>query len=138
MPVKRAPVAPAQSQSTTQGTASAEADSRASLGSAPSPEKVGSGGSGIPGAEPDYLRNPPPVYPREARRAGEEGTVLLTAQVTSAGEVEDVVVKRSSSFGRLDQAALKSVRRWRFKPKQIAGISVSSTVDVPITFVLRG
>jgi protein TonB len=95
-----------------------------------------SNGSGTRDAQPDYLRNPPPSYPIESRRAGEEGTVVLKVRITSLGTVEDLSIKRSSGFSRLDAAAEQSVQKWSFRPAFVAGIAVSSTVEVPVTFRL--
>jgi periplasmic protein TonB len=93
-------------------------------------------GNGTRNAEPDYLRNPPPVYPNDSRRAGEEGTVILKVRIDVSGAVEELSVRRSSGFSRLDSAAERAVRSWTFRPAYLAGIAVSSTVEVPVTFRL--
>lgn len=88
-------------------------------------------------AHPDYLRNPPPVYPEECRRRGEEGLVILSVAIAADGSPSDVQIKESSKCERLDQAAFKAVSKWRFKPATLAGLPVASRVDVPIRFSLR-
>ena len=95
------------------------------------------GGSPDVRAEPDYLRNPPPSYPRESRRNGEEGTVLLSVKISPEGEVRDLELKKSSSYARLDAAALEAVRSWKFKPARIAGLAIESLVEVPVRFRLK-
>lgn len=95
------------------------------------------GGSPDVRAEPDYLRNPPPLYPKESRRQGEEGTVLLSVRISPQGEALSVEIKRSSSFPRLDEAAVDSVSKWKFKPARLAGVAIESTAEVPIRFHLR-
>ena len=58
---------------------------------------------------------PAPVYPWEALRAHEQGTVVLLIEVEAAGKVAAVMVKESSGSRRLDQAAVETVKRfWYF------------------------
>lgn len=95
------------------------------------------GGSPDVRAEPDYLRNPPPVYPRESRREGEEGTVIFSVLISSEGDVKNLTLKKSSTFPRLDASAEAAVRKWRFKPAKLGGMPLESSVDVPVRFVLR-
>lgn len=109
-----------------------------SAGSDSASASSASAGAGeIARGAPDYLRNPPPIYPRSSRLSGEEGVVVLTVRIDTSGVVLDLTLKRSSQFSRLDQAALESVRDWKFKPARIAGLAVASTVEVPVKFVLR-
>ena len=88
-------------------------------------------------AKPDYLRNPPPQYPAESRKLREEGVVLLKVAVTAAGRAADVQLQRSSGYTRLDQAALKAVRRWEFKPARVGLTAVACAVEVPVRFGLN-
>ncbi len=55
----------------------------------------------------------PPEYPLFSRRRREEGklTILITIE---SGRVVDAVVENGSGHARLDEAALKAVRTWRF------------------------
>jgi periplasmic protein TonB len=94
-------------------------------------------GSGATSAEPDYLRNPPPSYPRESRRLREQGVVLLTVSISRDGEVKGLSLKHGSGFSRLDESALVAVKSWRFKPALLAGIAIDSEVEVPIRFALK-
>jgi periplasmic protein TonB len=88
-------------------------------------------------AKPDYLRNPPPQYPAESRKLREQGVVLLKVSVTAAGRAADVQLQRSSGYGRLDEAALKAVRRWEFKPARVGLTAVACAVEVPVRFGLN-
>lgn len=85
----------------------------------------------------DYLKNPPPPYPALAKRMGEEGTVRLRVRVSPDGLAESVEIKASSGSARLDQAALDTVRRWRFVPARQGSQAVAAWVVVPITFHLN-
>jgi periplasmic protein TonB len=88
-------------------------------------------------AKPFYLKNEPPTYPESSRRRGEEGVVLLNVTVDEQGETGSVVIKQSSGFSRLDQAAVKAVERWKFNPARVGSIAVSSQIEIPIRFRLN-
>ena len=102
----------------------------------------GSGGDGSGdsvGARFDagYLKNPAPPYPPQSRRIGEEGKVILRVSVTPQGTAESVEIKTSSGSQRLDEAAQKTVRNWRFIPAKRGDTAVQSFVLVPIIFKLE-
>ena len=86
----------------------------------------------------DYLHNPAPAYPAFSRRTGEEGKVILRVQVNSDGSALQVEIRTSSGFPRLDQAALDTVKRWRFVPARQGDKPVVAFVLVPIVFKLNG
>lgn len=83
-----------------------------------------------------YLNNPAPDYPGMAKRAGEEGRVLLQVLVSADGAAESVELEQSSGFERLDNAAIAAVSRWRFVPARKGGQTLSAYVIVPIKFSL--
>jgi protein TonB len=87
-------------------------------------------------ARANYERNPPPPYPRSARRQGLQGVVLLAVRVNERGRVESLHVVESSGHAVLDQAALKAVRDWRFRPARAGPLPIASTVEVPVRFTL--
>lgn len=89
-------------------------------------------------AHPLYAVNPPPSYPRLAMRMGKQGVVLLEVFVSSSGKVEDVRVATGSGHGILDEAALETVRGWRFAPGLRNGRPAAMRVRVPVRFELRG
>jgi protein TonB len=78
-----------------------------------------------------------PHYPAAAIRNNEQGVVVLRVLVGSDGRVLDAAVAQSSGHPRLDDAALKSVRSWKFKPASQAGTAVASWLSLPIRFQLR-
>jgi len=85
----------------------------------------------------DYLRNPAPPYPPISRRMREEGKVTLRVLVTPQGAAESVEVKNSSGSARLDEAALRTVRQWKFIPARRGETPVQSWVLVPVIFKLE-
>lgn len=97
------------------------------------------GGRGSPGldfARAGYASNPKPEYPERARREGWEGTVLLRVLVDEEGKSKSIEVSRSSGFEALDQAAVKTVKGWRFYPARYGEMRVESWVKIPIVFSL--
>ena len=86
----------------------------------------------------ECAHNPPPGYPRVARRRGYEGLVVVLARVSRGGTCLAVEVKRSSGHAVLDAAAAAAVRKWRFKPATLDGVPVEAEVEVPIRFRLAG
>jgi TonB family protein len=84
-----------------------------------------------------YLNNPSPSYPAFSRKLGEQGKVLLDVYVNKDGLVEKANINQSSGFSRLDNAALNTVKKWRFVPAKKNGNIESSWVQVPINFVLE-
>jgi len=86
----------------------------------------------------DYLDNPPPPYPAASRRNGEQGRVLLRVLVNVHGRAENVQVRDSSGHRRLDEAALDTVKRWRFVPAKRGDRAVEEWVLIPVSFRLAG
>lgn len=92
----------------------------------------------LPHLNADYLHNPAPDYPPESREQGEQGRVLVRAKISTDGKVEQVVLRKSSGYQRLDEAALSSVKQWRFVPAQQGAVQVAAWVVVPVAFYLEG
>ena len=67
----------------------------------------------------------------------EEGKVILRVSVTPQGLAESVEVKTSSGSERLDQAALRAVKQWKFVPARRGDVAVQSWVQVPVQFKLE-
>ncbi|HEX7054368.1 MAG TPA: TonB family protein [Burkholderiales bacterium] len=86
----------------------------------------------------DYLKNPPPDYPALSRRLGEQGRVLLRVHVDARGRADEVQVRASSGFARLDEAAQRTVRGWKFVPARRGDDPVAAWVLIPISFRLEG
>ncbi len=83
------------------------------------------------------LNNPSPVYPPMSRRLEEQGTVVLKVLVGVDGKAQNVAIKNSSGFDRLDNAAVETVKNWRFIAAKNHEKLVPSFVQVPIKFVLE-
>lgn len=76
------------------------------------------------------------VYPAQARRRQQQGTVWVEVRLDARGKQVELQVLRSSGVKSLDQAALFAVRKWRFLPETRNGIAVPSRVHIPIEFAI--
>jgi TonB family protein len=63
------------------------------------------------------------------------GTVVLDVGITKEGEVDDVQVRRD--IPSETEAAVRSVRAWKFEPAKCNGRAVPSRVTVAVTFLPR-
>ena len=66
---------------------------------------------------PQFISGTDMVYPAGAQAEGVEGRVVVRYDVTPAGTVANAVVVESAPPGVFDEAALTTVRSWRFRPK---------------------
>ncbi len=90
----------------------------------------------LPSSSADYLNNPPPPYPPLSKRMGEQGQVVVRARIEANGTASQAEIRTSSGFQRLDQAALQTVKRWRYVPGKRAGVPEAMWFNIPIRFVL--
>lgn len=83
-----------------------------------------------------YHEAPRPAYPESARRAGQEGRVLLRVLVDEGGRSKRVEINSSSGSEALDRAAAEAIRRWRFEPARYGDQPIESWLRIPIEFRL--
>lgn len=91
----------------------------------------------LPSSDADYLQNPKPAYPALSKRLGEQGKVVVRVLIGVDGQAQQTELKQSSGFDRLDQAAVNTVKRWRYVPGKRAGVPQAMWFNVPIHFVLE-
>lgn len=84
-------------------------------------------------AAPVFYQRLKPEYPPQAASLDIVATVELTAVFGADGKVSDIEVTRWAGFG-LDEAAIETVRRLRFKPASRAGREVSVRALVRYNF----
>ncbi|QWD05280.1 energy transducer TonB [Polynucleobacter paneuropaeus] len=103
--------------------------------------KAQSAGSSSGTADADYksesLRNAQPRYPIYSRKMRQEGVVIITAEVLTDGSATDVRMATSSGIKLLDEAALETVRQWRFIPAKRDGVLYVQRLRIPVTFSLN-
>jgi protein TonB len=89
-----------------------------------------------------------PEYPIEARAHHITGSGIFVLQVQiKSGRVKEVIIARSTGHAILDNAAVKTLREWQFKPSTLPSskeifkgqnpfAAEDSVIKVPITFTM--
>jgi protein TonB len=70
----------------------------------------------FPANQLNVLKSVQPLYPLRAINSKTEGWVDVEFTVTEAGKVSDVSVRAASIPGVFEDAAVKAVSQWRYKP----------------------
>ncbi len=79
------------------------------------------------------------AYPADARAQGIEGLVVVRYDVSVDGRVINARVVRADPADVFDDAALSSVRSWRFNPALVDGVPrATQDVESTVTFKLDG
>ncbi|MCW8928667.1 MAG: TonB family protein [Gammaproteobacteria bacterium] len=78
-----------------------------------------------------------PVYPSRAARIGIEGWVKMEVFIDSSGSVEKVKVLDAHPSNIFNRAAIKAMKRWRFRPKMVAGKAVPRIAEQQMNFKLQ-
>jgi TonB family protein len=87
---------------------------------------------------PAIVQEDKPRYTKAAMSAKIQGTVELKLTILPDGSVGDVRVTRSLDTQHgLDQAAIESAKRWRFKPGMKNGVPVPTIVTLVLEFRLK-
>jgi TonB family protein len=76
---------------------------------------------------------PPPPYPKNAMNEGKEGEVAVRILVHANGDLEKVLLRKSSGDARLDKTTINTITRdWQFKP-----VSKDYYIDLAFIFNLQ-
>ena len=78
-----------------------------------------------------------PIYPRKARRKNIEGYVNLSFIVDEQGIPSQITVDSAKPEKTFNRAAIRAVKKWRFKPGTVQGKAVKVRVSQAIEFKLR-
>ncbi|MCZ6533353.1 MAG: energy transducer TonB [SAR324 cluster bacterium] len=78
-----------------------------------------------------------PRYPELSRRKGQEGSVVLSAEIQPDGNPRNIQVVESSGYRRLDQAAAQALRNSSFAPARWGGQPVQAHKQIRFTFELK-
>lgn len=81
--------------------------------------------------------NPPPTYPRIARKLGQEGVAILNIYILADGTVGEVALKKSSGYSRLDEAAITAAKSWHYVPAKRGNNNISFWYEHAVRFVLN-
>jgi TonB family protein len=85
---------------------------------------------------PRTIYTPEPEYTKRARRAKQQGLVVLWLVVGADGLPHDVRVARSLAPD-LDKQAVAAIQRWRFKPALKNGEPVAVQINIEVNFKLQ-
>ncbi len=95
------------------------------------------GENGVLGhTKPGFINNPPPKYPRLARKMLYDGKVTLKVEVKADGSCGKVELVKSSGYYMLDNAATGAVKKWRFAPAKKWGKAVTTFTEITVNFQL--
>lgn len=86
--------------------------------------------------QPEMIYYTTPDYPRLAKQAGIEGTVVVKALVGKSGKVLKALVAKSSGTASLDDAAVAAAKHNRFKPGIQNGRPIAVWVSYNVDFKL--
>ena len=78
-----------------------------------------------------------PEYPPKAQRRKVAGFVDIQFTVNPSGEVVDVEVINAEPADMFEDAAVRSIKKWRFKPLEIDGETVSQRLALRMRFKLQ-
>lgn len=79
----------------------------------------------------------PPRYPMDAAARHIEGWVKVEFTIDEQGDVEDIRVVESSPPQIFEQAAIRAISRWQFKPRIVDGKAVKQRAIQTLEFRLN-
>jgi periplasmic protein TonB len=82
------------------------------------------------------VRRVNPTYPPLARQARIQGRVILQAQISKDGNIENLQLV--SGHPMLAPAAIEAVKQWKYKPYLLNGEPVEVETQVEVNFTLSG
>jgi len=82
------------------------------------------------------VRRVQPNYPPLARQARIQGVVVLQAQISKEGNIENLQL--ISGHPMLAPAAIEAVKQWKYKPYLLNGEPVEVETQVQVNFTLSG
>ncbi len=77
-----------------------------------------------------------PTYPPLARQARIQGTVVLQAEISKDGTIQNL--RLISGHPMLTQSAIEAVKQWRYKPYYLNGEPVEVETQITVIFSLSG
>lgn len=84
---------------------------------------------------PRLIFEPMPKYPRAAKAAHIEGTVVLKVIIKKDGTTSDL--QFVSGPPELEKAAIDAVKKWRYKPRMLNGEPAEAHNTVSVVFTLH-
>jgi TonB family protein len=82
---------------------------------------------------PTPLFTPEPEFPGRASSEHYQGIVVLNVIVDTSGKVQNIRLVRPAGMG-MDEEAVATVSKWRFKPAQREGEPVAVEMNIEVAF----
>ncbi len=83
---------------------------------------------------PVPVYTPPPMYPEKARRRRVETKLTVKMVINADGTVAKANIVNGEHLEIFSSAALRAVKKWRFKPARLKGKAVAVIVSLPLEF----
>lgn len=80
------------------------------------------------------IKKVPPIYPPDARAAYIQGTVVLRAQISKAGDI--TYLELMDGPIELAGSAVAAVRQWKYRPYLLMGEPVAVDTQIQVNYVL--
>ena len=85
--------------------------------------------------KPEIKYKEPVKYPSFAQKTGIEGMVVTSITINTKGEAEDIKIVKGHA--QLNDAAIESLKKWRFAPAYKGNKAVKVRWEIPFKFVLN-
>jgi protein TonB len=91
----------------------------------------------VPVTQPNFAMQATHVYPPEAARRHQQGTVVLMLYVNGSGTLDKIEIVKSSGFPLLDEAAIREMKLSKFQPAMDGAIPIRSRAQASVTYRLE-
>jgi hypothetical protein len=86
---------------------------------------------------------PPPNYPQDAVRAGVDGVFIVSFAIQADGSTRVIAIEPTAETGaRYAKSFRKALTQWieglQYRPEQVNGMAVSTTMRFPVEFSVSG
>jgi len=78
-----------------------------------------------------------PTYPEVAQEGGIEGVVVVQAFIDETGRVKETLILTGVPNSGLNEAAMESIRKTRFRPAKQREKPVGVWISIPVNFKLK-
>jgi protein TonB len=91
----------------------------------------------VPVTQPTFAVQATHVYPPEAARRHQQGTVVFMLYINGSGELDKIEIVKSSGFPLLDEAAIREMKLSKFQPAMDGAIPIRSRAQASVTYRLE-
>jgi protein TonB len=91
----------------------------------------------VPVTQPNFAAQAAHVYPPEAARRHQQGTVVLMLYINGSGALDKIEIVKSSGYPLLDEAAIREMKLSKFQPAMDGAIPIRSRAQASVTYRLE-